>query len=68
MLTFERGGFLGIIIGDDEDIGRRPDVIPPPAAVSFSICKIKIMFNDKKFQKKTKVLFISPELLSMDLN
>jgi hypothetical protein len=57
VLTFERGGFLGIIIGDEEDIGRRPDVIPPPAAVSFSICKIKIMFNDKKFKKKTKVLF-----------
>ena len=42
VLTFERGGFFGIIIGDDEDIGRRP----PLAAVSFSICTIKIMFDD----------------------
>ncbi len=57
MLTFERGGFLGIIIGDDEDIGRRPDVIPPPAAVSFSICKIKIMFNDKNFKKKKQKFY-----------
>jgi hypothetical protein len=47
MLTFERGGFFGIIIGDDEDIGRRPEVIlPPVAAVSFSTCKIKVMFDD----------------------
>jgi hypothetical protein len=47
MLTFERGGFFGIIIGDDEDIGRRPDVIPPPpAAVSFSICETKIILNN----------------------
>jgi hypothetical protein len=41
VLTFEREGFFGIIIGDDEDIGRRPKLIPPPpppplAAVNFS--------------------------------
>ena len=35
ILTFERGGFRGIIIGDDEEIGRR-------GAVSFSICQMKV--------------------------
>jgi hypothetical protein len=58
MLTFERGGFFGIIIGDDEVIGRRPHVIPPPAAASFSICKMKIKLNDRKFKtEKIKMNF-----------
>jgi hypothetical protein len=38
ILTFERGGFRGIIIGDDEEIGRR-------AVVNFSICRMKIIFD-----------------------
>jgi len=60
MLTFERGGFFGIIIGDDEDIGRRPGVITPPAVVSFSICEIKINnFKEQKKKFKSKFFFFT---------
>jgi hypothetical protein len=37
VFTFERGGFFGMIIGDDDEIGRRPKLKLPPPAVSFSI-------------------------------
>lgn len=38
MLTFERGGFLGITIGDDDGIGRRPELNALCPAVNFSAC------------------------------
>jgi hypothetical protein len=37
VFTFERGGFFGMIIGDDDEIGRRPKLKLPAPAVSFSI-------------------------------